>query len=163
MDEAVLERIFSLKLKLQGFKKTRRTWHRRSEDFVQVINLQKSAFGLQFYVNVALAPIGMPIQGLPTPSESQCPIRLRLDTLSGEDSATIFNIENDMGDMERTAKVEHILANVLFPFLDNISTLQEVRNACTSGPFLHGLISVDAKRYLSIDDTHPGEMSVFDA
>ena len=156
MDKNALEQIFSLKLKLQGFKKAGRTWHRQSGDFVQVINLQKSAFGLQFYVNVALAPIGMPIKGLPTPSENHCPIRIRLDILSAEDSAIIFNIGNDMSDMERTAKIEQIFVSELFPFLDKISTLQEVRNACTTGSFSHGLISVDAKRYLSIDDTFHG-------
>jgi len=67
-------------LKLRGFKKKARTWWRTTDDSIQVINLQKSAYGEALYTN-----LGIYVRSLGSelsPPEYRCHIRARLEKVT---------------------------------------------------------------------------------
>lgn len=69
-------------LKAQGFKKKARTWTRERGDVFQILNLQKSAYGEQLYVNVAVYLKALGSE--PHPPEHRCHIRARLERIAPE-------------------------------------------------------------------------------
>src|SRR5687767_3325213 len=77
-----IEEAIAPAMKSNGFKKKARTWWRTTDDSVQVVNLQKSAYGEQLYVN-----LGLFIRSLgseQTPPENRCHIRARLELVVPE-------------------------------------------------------------------------------
>jgi hypothetical protein len=69
-------------LRSNVFKKKSRTWWRTTDDVIQVVNLQKSAYGERLYVN-----LGLYIRSLGSeqnPPEYRCHIRVRLERLVPE-------------------------------------------------------------------------------
>jgi hypothetical protein len=71
------EATISPRLKSLGFKKKARTWWRADDNTVQVVNLQKSAYGEQLYVNLGLyiRSLGLEL----SPPEYRCHMRARLE------------------------------------------------------------------------------------
>jgi hypothetical protein len=63
-------------LKPIGFKKRRATWHRATADTIQVVNVQGSQWGPEYYVNVGtyLRALGEEV----APPEFRCHIRSRI-------------------------------------------------------------------------------------
>ncbi len=45
---------FGKLLKSVGFKKKSDTWHLKHEEITHVVNLQKSSYGKQYYINIAM-------------------------------------------------------------------------------------------------------------
>lgn len=66
-------------LKRRGFSKTGPTWHRKFGDAIHVVNLQKSQWGDQFYVNIGiyLMALGKELK----PTEYRCHVRCHLENL----------------------------------------------------------------------------------
>ena len=72
-----IEALVAPALKAAGYKKKARTWWRTTADSVQVVNLQKSPYGEQVYVN-----LGLYVRALGTeefPPENRCHIQARLE------------------------------------------------------------------------------------
>jgi hypothetical protein len=66
-------------LRAEGFRKKGRSWHRATDDVIQVINLQGSQWSTEeFYCNLALYIKAL--GDLETPPEYTCHIRRRVDT-----------------------------------------------------------------------------------
>ena len=78
MEKKVLEALFERSLVVAGFRKKGSCWYRQLSDILQLIDLQKSSYGKQFYINIACVPRGMQPEGMPFPQEHKCPIRIRL-------------------------------------------------------------------------------------
>jgi len=77
-----VEAQFAPGLKALGFKKKARTWTRETAEAFQLVNLQKSQFGEQVYVNVA---VYLKALGEETfPPEYRCHIRARLERIAPE-------------------------------------------------------------------------------
>lgn len=77
-----VEAQFAPGLKALGFKKKARTWTRETPDAFQVVDLQKSAFGEQVYVNVAVYLKALGDET--SPPEHRCHIRARLERVAPE-------------------------------------------------------------------------------
>jgi hypothetical protein len=78
-----LEQSITPHLKAMSFKKKARSWWRATEDSIQVVNIQKSSFGPQVYIN-----LGIYIRSLGpelTPPEYRCHIRTRLERVVPEE------------------------------------------------------------------------------
>ena len=77
-----LETNIAPKLRALGFSKKARTWRRAAGDSIQVVNVQKSPYGEQIYVN-----LGLYIRALgdePSPPENRCHIQARLERVVPE-------------------------------------------------------------------------------
>lgn len=62
-------------LKAAGFKKKANTWFLNNDETIAVLNLQRSSYGPQYYINVGLwlKPLGE----VDIPKEHHCHIRCR--------------------------------------------------------------------------------------
>lgn len=84
-----------------GFKRwRRRNWVRRTADFLQLVNLQRSQWsGEDHYLNFALWPLAM---GEPsTIDESKFPFRARAEDLGAKDLTEFFTTANELATLEK--------------------------------------------------------------
>jgi hypothetical protein len=126
----VLSETIGRVLKPAGFKRTASTWFLENAEVFQVVNLQKSSFGRQYYVNVALwlKTLGH----VDVPKAHQCQVQCRWGALIPEpdakDLATLLDLEDaSVGESERAAKVSHLLEAFVLPFFAGVSTLSGLR------------------------------------
>lgn len=107
------------------FKKT--SWYRTINDFIQILNFQKSHFSNKFYLNIGIDETQ---EGRPTyKPEYQFPIRLRIDMLlSNKELMQSLDFEKDY---PKTLRREELNAIVLcgINFLDGINKWSQLRTA----------------------------------
>jgi Domain of unknown function (DUF4304) len=133
-----------------GFKKKADSWYMDSDDIILVINLQKSAYGPQYYINVALwlKPLGE----ADCPKEHRCHIRSRWDSLVAFDEkhlARLLDLEAPIADNERQLEIAHILKSHVVPFLSKVSTLDGVRSVYQTASWPSSLVNRSAQEFLS--------------
>ena len=149
-----MECAFGGQLSIEGFKKKSSSWYRHAAGVLQLVNLQRSSFGMQFYVNLCFVPDGMEVEGMPTPKEHKCPIRIRLTSAFPEQREmieTLFDLEgSNIGDAERLEKLARLTSELILPFLASARDLPSLRQTLTKGAFDKGLVEVAARRHLGV-------------
>ena len=154
MNKKVLEAALHSPLIAKGFVKKGSTWYRKTEDLLQVVDLQKSSFGGQFYVNLCYVPEGVAVEGMPTPKEHKCPIRMRVTSLFRDDRARInklFDLEDKtVSEEERTEGVRDLLSSSVLPFFDQTSSSTALRAAIEKGLFENGAVTLAARTSLGL-------------
>jgi hypothetical protein len=122
----------------EGFQHKAGTWYREREESILVVNLQKSNFGEQYYINLGVllkGPQAVNIR-LP-PKEHECHVRLRVEAATpAEEQAltSLLNLEDwsiDAADRER--RVQALIAARALPFLLQCSTRDGLRQAHRDG------------------------------
>ena len=107
-----------------GFKRRgKRSWVRRTADFIQLVNLQGSAWSKDVsYCNFALWPLAL---GEPTSmAESKFLFRTRADSLGAADPEALFEISDklasmaDLGEALRAGTVSGLVTLRLRELLD---------------------------------------------
>lgn len=154
MDKKELESLLNRELLTHRFNKKSASWYRQEKGALQVVDLQKSNFGLQFYVNICCVPDGMAIDGMPTPKEHKCPIRIRLDAAFPQRKDQIkatFDLEElSLPDSERAANISDIVASLILPFLENMKDAPSLKRSIESGLLDQGMVYLSAKKFLGI-------------
>jgi hypothetical protein len=109
----VLEGRIASVLKPLGYTKRAGTWHRDHGKLISVVNLQKSQWGDDFYLNlgVYLKQLGSENH----PAESRCHIRCRAEALAGMPKLP-----------GQTKEVDALLNSIAVPWLDALTTPREV-------------------------------------
>lgn len=79
MSRNVIQTTFDGFMKGAGFSKHIGSWYRDTDDVITVAELQKSQYGLQYYIALWLRPLGE----AKTPKEQACHVRSRLSLLVG--------------------------------------------------------------------------------
>ena len=91
------------------------------------VNLQKSQWGEQFYINLGifLKALG----NAKSPKENECHIRVRLSSLAEarEHLDSALDVESELTDEERTQVIGTAVRNTALPFLGDRSTLGGIR------------------------------------
>ena len=156
MNKQALQRIFNNGLSAFGFtKKSPDYWYRVGVGVVQVINLQKSAYGMQFYVNLCCVPEGFEVPDIPIPKESQCPIRIRLTAVHPEQRKRIeslLDLENSsFEDAEREQGVNALVTELIVPFFADVQSVEALKSAITSNKLDEGAVTFAVKKYLGIE------------
>ncbi len=114
-----------------GFKVRANTWHKQCQDTILVVNLQKSQWGPQFYINLAVwvRQLGEAL----APKEYQCHIRQRATSLPDQRAKTLeraLDLEDEsMGMQEREACIDELMRESAIPFLESLSTMEGIRSA----------------------------------
>ena len=161
MDKKSLETIFGAQLIAAGFKKKASTWYRQAEGALQVVNLQKSSWGLQFYVNIGCVPVGMEVEGMPTPKEYKCPVRIRLASAFPEQETEIektFDLAvNGLSDPERAERLDQVVNEMVLPFMDSMKDMPSLQQAIDEGKFENAFIILEAQKYLGIVGSNSDE------
>jgi len=137
-------------LKGAGYRKSKLSWHKSSETAVTVLNVQKSAWGDSYYINCAVSLLGL--NPNPKPPEYECHIRARISALlrdeSGWDLGAILEFDNNiLSSEERRDQLASLVSGVALPWLESLSTEDQVRERLDSLP--KGLMVLAAvRRYL---------------
>jgi hypothetical protein len=105
----VLEGRISSVLKPLGYAKRAGTWHRDHGKVISVVNLQKSQWGDDFYLNlgVYLKQLGNEDR----PAESHCHVRCRAEALAG-----MPKLPNE------PKEVDTLINKIAVPWLDALAT-----------------------------------------
>lgn len=107
------------------FKKT--SWYRTTNDFIQILNFQKSHFSNKFYLNIGIDETqeGRPIYK----PEYQFPVRLRIDMLlSNKELMQSLDFEKDYPETNRQDELNAIVLCGI-NFLDSINEWSQLRTA----------------------------------
>jgi hypothetical protein len=123
-------------LRSEGFQHKPGTWYREQEESILVVNLQKSNFGEQYYINLGVMLKGNSSVRLP-PKEHECQVRLRIEAATPvEEQAltALLNLEDrsiEASDRER--RVQALMAEHALPFLLQCSTRAGIQQAHRDG------------------------------
>lgn len=132
-----------------GFTKKRDAWYRRQSETLALIQSQKSQWGRQYYVNVALWLL--PLGEADYPKEQQCHVRTRLSRLVNEDETAtldeLLDLEAEVDDRE--GQLMQILRARLRPLLDASKTLEDLRRNPARTMVDASLVTGPAQRLLA--------------
>jgi hypothetical protein len=125
-------------LKSHGFKKKSNNWYLGKDEVVLLVNLQKSQYGNQFYVNCAV--LVKNLSDLEFPQEEKCHIRFRLDSndtnVPEKRVESLLDLENDLiTEEDRTAELQKLITDYALPHLNKCSTLNGITEILSSGKF----------------------------
>jgi hypothetical protein len=132
--EFLQSRSFSLKGEL---------WLRGQEETVSVVQLQKSQFGEQYYVNlgVFIKTIG----SVARPSRlEQCQIRVRLSGLIEESSNLAFDADSDLSEEQRHELIRNALQTGIV-WLGTNSRLEDIKQHYNNGELRGAMVHRLAK------------------
>lgn len=126
-------------LKDARFLRKSGTWYRDTEETVLVVDVQRSNFGQQYYINLGILVKGLSqkLTRLP-PKENECHVRLRLESLMPEAEEQVrqvlLDLENEsIGFSERQQRIREHIAGVAIPFLIQCSTRAGICEANRNG------------------------------
>ena len=116
-EKKYLENLFKSFLKSKGFRKKGASWRKDVDGFLQIINIQGSAYSKNFYVN-----LGVYIKDLGTldwPAEYDCHIRIRLNSYClNKGVLDLLNFEDYGVDEQPRKGLLNILERDGFPWLE---------------------------------------------
>jgi len=135
-DSKLVREALGLPLKNAGFKKKSDSWYWSNDEVVLVVNLQKSQYGDQYYVNcaVALKSLG----AIQFPKEHHCHIRFRLTSIVSdqerEEIGIVFDLENgSVTDQKRTEEISRLIRDIALPILKGCSSRDGIAETYKSG------------------------------
>ena len=133
-------------LKSADFQRGSNTWYRGLEETVLVVNVQKSNFGEQYYLNLGVFVKGLPVNlgGKLPPKENQCHIRLRIEALKRDEEHQLKQFLNredkSIGTTDRKRGIETAIARIALPFLLQCSTRAGIKEANRQGQLDSALV-----------------------
>lgn len=153
MDKKSIQSPVAQWAKRTGFQKHSDSWYRRLPDLIQILNLQKSQYGDQYYLNVGIYIPSIGAANSQWPKEHQCHVRARAKTLVSEQSNDIARFESAM-DLEdssmssdvREQAIEAFLNEHVGSFFDSVANLEDLRRLIHSGGLSNALVHKELKK-----------------
>lgn len=149
-------------LRKQQFGARGSSWFRTTPDVIQVVNLQKSRFGDQFYLNMALWP--RQISGPEFPSENKCQVRARVATfvppIAKLINNQIFNLDSALACDVRAVAIARLMTAVVLPFFNLSSDLEWMRVHYAAGQFRGMWILADQLGWPATTQNQPTENDI---
>ncbi|MCB9981965.1 MAG: DUF4304 domain-containing protein [Rhodospirillales bacterium] len=140
----LIREALSVPLEKAGFKKKSDTWYWGNDEVVLLLNLQKSQYGEQYYVNCG---IGLKSLGaVDFPKENQGHIRFRLTTLADNEESRksielLFDMESSpLYNQARQAKITHLIEELVLPIFQSCSSEVGVIKAVGAGLFAKAMV-----------------------
>ncbi|HXX31295.1 MAG TPA: DUF4304 domain-containing protein [Myxococcaceae bacterium] len=121
---------------LAGFVAWRSAWYRQTPaGLLQAVELQKSAWGGQFAINVALMSASeIDTNSKTWPVVNQFDVIARIEQLSRDERVTVaLDLEARMSDEERQKLVEGAIEAAVLPFFKRLNSSEAMRAAVRSG------------------------------
>ncbi|WCL50636.1 DUF4304 domain-containing protein [Leptospira sp. GIMC2001] len=132
-------------LKTYGFYKNKLNWIFEDENIVKILNIQKSSFGKQIYLNIGIIIKSLEPEVFPV--INKCHIQIRLDNLIKGD---ILDFENNIKIEDRATFIKNLLSSNPYNFFTLNGTLNNIRNFIKESKT--EIIFLKAKEYLGIDN-----------
>lgn len=111
-----------------GFCREGLTWYNAAQETVRLVNLQKSDWGAQYYVNLAAWILELGVAR--HPPERKCHVRVRLSSLVSDSEALdeALDLENvSLAAEERAARLKSDLERCATPVLLAMRSVPEIR------------------------------------
>ncbi|MCA9316950.1 MAG: DUF4304 domain-containing protein [Planctomycetes bacterium] len=129
-------------LRVAGFLGRPPTWHRSVPIGLHVVNLQKSQFGNQYYLNfgIYVADLG----DLTAPRAHQCHFNARVDVRDRADERLwkhVLDLDRPMEPEARAQSLDALLQRSLIQPLDRLRSLDDMRRAHVEGWLPGGLMA----------------------
>lgn len=131
-----------------AYVKRGHSWYLDGEDSVIVVNLQKSDFGEEYFMNIGIwiKTLGQAL----FPKQNQCHLSCRVERLFPEDQEMIWNgLSLDKANLQALLDLSEFISLKLIPFLNDCTQKHKLTEFMTLGRFKSGLISKEARDYLS--------------
>jgi hypothetical protein len=135
-------------LKATGYTKESATWRRSRPPFIHVLNIQGSQWSRSFYFNLGIYITDL--GSLNRPKEYECHVRQRLDSLVPERKRflQLCDFEQDLSEEQRGTELRRIITVYAVPWLDQMSSLDHLRQYILREK-AHGLpVTVETYEYL---------------
>lgn len=150
MDAKALATIVAQCLKPHGFKRKTTSWYRQYPEVTQVVNLQRSPWGPQYYIN-----LGVALRALlddPNPKEYQCHARTRIEGvgIDPETAKCALDLEFPVSDEQREIKVRSILI-LGVQWMDRVRSEAEVKAVISTNVGIRNFTPLVARRYLGLE------------
>ena len=148
-----LERALSDMLKNSHFKKKGTSWYLDGTDCTGVLNLQKSSWGGQYYINLGVS--AKALQASPFPKESQCDIRVRLTELVENKDLLVksLDLENQTLDpATRIKTLENGIKTVALAFLTETQSFQGIRELVAQRKLKTFMMNLKIKKLLGLPE-----------
>jgi hypothetical protein len=124
-----LEKEMSTLMKSNGYKKKGTTWYKETNEVISVLNLQKSKWGEQVYINFG-AFVKQLQDGMQFPKEYQCHVRFRLEDLIEDKKQfeMLTNFEdNSIGHSEKIKLILNEIQINGFKALNQFDSVENVK------------------------------------
>lgn len=129
-----------------GYRKKADSWFLERPETILLINLQKSQWGDQYYVNLAIWLRGLADAKSIPPKEQDCHVRVRLTSLTTEAIERALDFSAGLLTMsERKRIVEECIRDVAIPFLEECGTLEWLKRQYTSGSLARAMVHKGVK------------------
>jgi hypothetical protein len=143
-------------LKPYGFRKNARSWYLENPETILIVNVQKSQFGNQFYLNCSV--VFRSISTVEKPKEYHGDIRFRLESVllpsEAELCVKLLNLENELfADEERQAKFAELVERAL-PLLLRCRTEAGAAEALSCNALPDWMLSKVGRDLLVHQSTH---------
>ncbi|GAA2145824.1 hypothetical protein GCM10009825_38900 [Arthrobacter humicola] len=150
MTSNVIQATFDGFMKGAGFSKRSGSWYRITDEVITVVELQKSQYGLQYYVNLALwlRPLGE----VKTPKEQACHLRTRLSRLDGSEEgrlSSLLDLDVPTPERERAENLLAFLTTHLAPVLEAVVSLNSLRHEAGQKVVAASLVMGPARELLT--------------
>ena len=135
-------------LSLADYSKRDSTWYKNTPEVILVVNLQKSDFGGQYYINLGIS--FKAIQKEQYPQENKCHIRMRLDNLTPnrDETLNIFNLEKCSESQELL--IIKVIQNVAVPWLEALITIEAIKSKIIAESNVSNRTTLEVKKYLGM-------------
>jgi len=133
-------------LSAEDFKRKRANWYFETSESICVLNLQKSRWGHQYYINLGV--FVKKLGDVSFPKEHQCHIRGRLSGLVGNKSEfeQFLNLENHaFSDDQRKQGIVAALRDQI-PFLSKLGTLAGIESCLRGDNLSQFLVSLKVEK-----------------
>ena len=106
------------------------SWYLRNPELIFVLNLQKSQYGLTYFLNVA---VWLTILGdVEAPKENKCHIRTRVEDLLplhlGSRISGLLDMQTEIDDLTRHVDLLALLNQFLLPIVQRCSSVNDLRS-----------------------------------
>jgi hypothetical protein len=142
--------VFRFVLEPLDFMNRKESWYRSLPEISQVVNLQKSDFGGQFYINIGVSPLELITT--PYPLENKYHLRLRAERILLKECVvqkTLDLEDESMNGIEREESLRKVLLECV-GFLDRVDTKAKLRAAIIADNSLLNRSSIKLKQLLDI-------------
>ncbi len=149
-DKRTIQSALDEVLKSAGFSRRGSRWLRKSADVVESVDLQKSQWGAQFRISIGLWLVA--IGPWANVADKDMHIRVRAESLTSaamkETLLRCLDLEQDIGDEERHARLESIVRETLVPSLERWQALSGVRADLKSSVLASAFVTAEGRAVL---------------
>lgn len=150
----LLKRAITTALEPRGFKWKASAWYLDGQDGICVVELQKSNFGEQYYVNLAISV--KELDPNPFPKEHQCHVRGRLSEVVADKPRleAALNFDTDASSpSDRFSFIVDAIVDEALPLLSGYQNLESLKEALEANKLKKFLVSLKLKRLLGLPDS----------